>query len=146
MKGKKVLITGSSGFIGKNLIEGLKRCQDLEIKMFDKEDTVDGLEGHLKAADIIFHLAGVNRPENPKEFETGNIGLTQTILDILDGLGRSVPIVFSSSTQATLDNPYGLSKKKAEDYLDLVSKLVNMTDDLFRGHIYKITNSYPWEL
>jgi UDP-2-acetamido-2,6-beta-L-arabino-hexul-4-ose reductase len=114
---KKVLITGSSGFIGKNLIEGLKRSQDAEIKTFDREDELNSLAEHLKDTDLIFHLAGVNRPEKLEEFETGNVGITQAILEILDGLERSVPIVFASSIQATLDNPYGISKKKAEEIL-----------------------------
>ena len=114
---KKVLITGSNGFIGKNLIEGLRRSQDVEIMTFDRADDLNDLAEHLKDADIVFHLAGVNRPENLEEFETGNVGITQTIFEILDGLGRNVPIVFSSSIQAALENPYGISKKKAEDIL-----------------------------
>jgi len=114
---KKVLVTGSNGFIGKNLIEGLKRCEDVEIKAFDIEDDTNNLAAHLKEANIIFHLAGVNRPEKVEEFETGNVGLTQTVVDILQELERNIPIVFSSSIQATLDNPYGISKRKAEDIL-----------------------------
>jgi len=114
---KKVLVTGSDGFIGKNLIKGLQRKEDVEIKTFDIEDDIDRLTAHLKEADIVFHLAGVNRPERTIEFETGNTGLTQTIVDILKRLKRNIPIVFSSSIQATLDNPYGVSKKKAEDIL-----------------------------
>jgi len=78
---------------------------------------LNSLAEHLKDTDLIFHLAGVNRPENLEEFETGNVGITQTIFEILDGLGRNVPIVFSSSIQAALENPYGISKKKAEDIL-----------------------------
>ena len=114
---KKVLVTGSNGFIGKNLIEGLQRKEDVEIKTFDIEDDIDRLTAHLKEADIVFHLAGVNRPERTVEFETGNTGLTRTIVDILKRLKRNISIVFSSSIQVTLDNPYGISKRKAEDIL-----------------------------
>ena len=104
---KTVLVTGSNGFIGKNLIQGLRRREDVEIMTFDIKNGLDDLAGHLKDADIIFHLAGVNRPERPEEFEAGNAQLTQTIVDILGKEKRNTPVVFSSSIQAALDNPYG---------------------------------------
>ena len=114
---KRVLVTGSSGFIGKNLIVGLRRCENVEIITFDIEDDLTSLAEHLRDSDIVFHLAGVNRPERDEEFELGNAGLTGTIVDILEKAERNVPIVLSSSIQATLYNPYGISKKKAEDVL-----------------------------
>ena len=114
---KKVLVTGSNGFIGKNLIEGLRRSRDIEIKTFDIENDIDSLAGHLKDADIVFHLAGVNRPEKVEEFAVGNAGLTRTIVEILEKSKSNTPVVLSSSIQATLDNPYGISKKQAEDIL-----------------------------
>ena len=114
---KRVLVTGSDGFIGKNLIEGLQRKKDVEVRVFDIEDDINRLTAHLKEADIVFHLAGVNRPENIEEFEDGNTSLTKTLANILEGFKRNIPIIFSSSIQATLDNPYGISKKKAEDIL-----------------------------
>lgn len=114
---KRVLVTGSNGFIGRNLIEGLRRREDVEIRTFDIEEDLASLAEHLKDADIVFHLAGVNRPEKIEEFETGNAGLTRTIVDMLEKAKRNIPIVLSSSIQASLDNPYGISKKKAEDIL-----------------------------
>jgi UDP-2-acetamido-2,6-beta-L-arabino-hexul-4-ose reductase len=75
------------------------------------------LDGYLKDADFIFHLAGVNRPERPEEFEEVNADLTREMADALIATGRHPTIVLSSSTQAELDNPYGVSKKKAEDVL-----------------------------
>lgn len=119
---KRVLVTGSNGFIGKNLIERLRRCKGVEIKTFEIKDNMNGLVEHLKNADIIFHLAGVNRPEKIKEFKTGNIELTQAIVDILEKVERVIPVIFPSSIQALLDNPYGISKRKAEDILIEYSK------------------------
>jgi len=119
---RTILITGSNGFIGKNLIEGLKRKEDIEIKKFDIEDDIDKLTSHIKEADIVFHLAGVNRPENDEEFEIGNVNLTKEIVDLIEKLKHPIPIVFSSSIQVTLNNPYGISKKKAEDVLIDYSK------------------------
>ena len=119
---KRVLVTGSNGFIGKNFVEGLVRCEDSEVRMFDIDDDIDNLSAFLKEADIVFHLAGVNRPEKVEEFEIGNTGLTQTIVSILQEYKRNIPVVLSSSIQASLDNPYGVSKKKAEDVLIDYSK------------------------
>ncbi len=112
-----VLITGSKGFIGKNLTEALRRNKDVVIKTFDAADDLGMLESHLKDTDFIYHIAGVNRPQDPAEFVTGNTQSTASLVDILKKLGRRVPILLTSSIQAERDNPYGKSKKAAEDIL-----------------------------
>ncbi len=114
---KNVLITGSKGFIGKNLTEALRRNNDVVIKTFDIDDDLVLLESHIRDADFIYHFAGVNRPQNPAEFETGNAHLTASLVDILERSGSVVPILLTSSIQAERDNPYGKSKKAAEDIL-----------------------------
>lgn len=114
---KTVLATGAKGFIGKNLIAALGRNKDIVIKTFDVDDDPGLLESHLKDTDFIYHFAGVNRPQDPKEFETGNAESTAFITNILEKAGRKVPILLASSIQAELDNPYGKSKKSAEDIL-----------------------------
>ena len=114
---KKVLVTGSTGFIGRNLVVALRRRKDLEIWTFNREDNPNVLEAAVREADIIYHLAGVNRPERVEEFIEGNTELTRKILDLLRQNRRVPRIVMSSSIQADLDNPYGRSKKAAEDYL-----------------------------
>lgn len=113
----KVLVTGSSGFIGKNLIENLRLIPDTMVLSFDATDPVSMLSQHALSADIIFHLAGVNRPTEDAEFVHGNVDLTQSLTDILRKAGGKKPIVFSSSIQAEQDNPYGRSKKAAEELL-----------------------------
>lgn len=114
---KTVLVTGSRGFIGKNLVEALSRRDDIKIKSFNSDDDIQTLKSLLGDVDIIYHLAGVNRPVKIEEFTTGNTGFTQTIVSLLSALRKTPTIVMSSSTQAGLDNPYGISKKKAEDIL-----------------------------
>jgi len=109
-----VLVTGSKGFIGKNLIVALKRRSDFELWEYDLDCAPMELEGKLPFADIIFHLAGVNRPERVDEFQEVNVELTKRICRTLRQLKRNPLLVFSSSTQAALDNPYGVSKRKAE--------------------------------
>lgn len=114
---KTVLITGSKGFIGKNLIAALSREKELVIKTFDVEDDPSVLEEYLMASDFVYHFAGVNRPQNPEEFKTGNADSTASIVAILAKAGRKVPILLTSSIQAERDNPYGVSKKAAEEIL-----------------------------
>lgn len=84
---------------------------------YDKEDSEDHLAACLAEADFIYHLAGMNRPQREEEFALINAGITQRIVDLLTRARRNPSIVFASSTQALLDNPYGKSKKAAEDIL-----------------------------
>jgi len=134
---KDVLITGSNGFIGKNLIEGISRLKNIEIFRFDLDSDPDLLVSYIRAADIIFHLAGVNRPERIEEYEIGNVYFTQTIVKILEKLKKNIPIVFTSSVQAEMQNPYGLSKKKAEAILIEYSQKNNA-----KIYIYRFSNVF----
>jgi UDP-2-acetamido-2,6-beta-L-arabino-hexul-4-ose reductase len=112
---KSVLITGAAGFVGKNLVAALRRRNDVKLITFDINDDPTVLDGGLAEADLIFHLAGVNRPKDESEFVTGNFCLTEQMLGRLLELGRRPTFVITSSVQAELDNPYGHSKKAAED-------------------------------
>lgn len=112
-----ILITGSNGFIGKNLCVALKRLEGVNVLEYDLDSPLGTLDFGLGVADVIFHLAGVNRPLTEDEFHTGNTGSTKEICRILAGMGRRPKIVLSSSIQAELDNPYGVSKRNAEEVL-----------------------------
>ena len=109
-----VLVTGSAGFVGKNLVETLRLRKDVILTTFDVEDAPSVLTNALSQTDFIFHLAGVNRPRNEDEFRSGNTGLTEEIVGVLQKLGRAVPVLLCSSTQASQENPYGVSKREAE--------------------------------
>lgn len=113
----RILITGGRGFLGRNLVAHLLERKDCETRIFDREGSTEDLKNWLLEADVIFHLAGINRPRNPMDFEIGNAGLTEQVCQILQKAGRSPKIVFSSSIQAEFDNPYGTSKAKAENAL-----------------------------
>lgn len=112
-----VLVTGARGFIGRNLTPHVQAREGCEVTLFDVDNSPDDLRAGLETADIVYHLAGVNRPETAEEFETGNAGLTRRICAFLRELGRTPVIVMSSSVQAALENPYGISKRHAEDAL-----------------------------
>lgn len=117
----KILITGGRGFLGRNLATHLSAHAGCQTQIFDQEDSIEDLKSAGLSADVIFHLAGVNRPKNPQEFETGNAGLTEQICQLLREAGRTPKIVFSSSIQVEQDNPYGASKAKAENALQQFS-------------------------
>ena len=112
---KTVLITGSNGFVGRNLTVSLAQRNDIKVTGFDVDDDPSTLPVLISQADFIIHLAGVNRPQNPEEFTTGNAGLTEALISHLAAQGKSTALLISSSTQAALDNPYGVSKRAAEE-------------------------------
>ena len=113
----KVLVTGAKGFIGKNLISELKCMENTTVLAFDVDTDPSLLDVYCKECDFVFNLAGVNRPETVEEFMEGNFGFATTLVETLKKYGNTCPIMNSSSIQATLDNPYGKSKKAGEDML-----------------------------
>lgn len=113
----RVLVTGANGFIGKNLQMHLQEKGGFDVVPFTREHTEQDLPGLMEGVDWVVHLAGINRPENTIEFTTGNAGLTQALCNAVQASGRSIPIVYSSSTQAERDNDYGTSKREAEEAL-----------------------------
>ena len=131
MRGK-VLITGAKGFIGRHLVARLSRCADLELCEYDVGNSNAELHQWATAADVVFHLAGVNRPQQVEEFETGNAGLTNTLCTILRRAKRSPRILLSSSIQAALDNPYGVSKRHAEIILGQFAEDTGAHVSIFR--------------
>ena len=112
----KVLVTGAKGFIGKHLVLHLSR-RGHEVFEFDKDNTDKELEKYVNCADFVVHLAGINRPLTTEEFYDGNTNFTKKLVDLIKASKRNIPVIFSSSTQAALDNDYSKSKKMAEDYL-----------------------------
>jgi len=109
-----VLVTGAAGFIGKNLVALLRRRPELTIRTFDVQDTEGQLGQYLAESNVVYHLAGVNRPDRIEEYEAVNAGLTAKIAQHLERAGRHAVLVFSSSIQAEQENPYGRSKALGE--------------------------------
>ena len=128
-----ILVTGSAGFAGKNIVEYLKTLADGrnrtrpnltigEIYEYDRNSTPEDLDYYCQHADFILHFAGINRPKEQSEFMEGNFGFTSTILDALKKYNNRAPIVISSSVQATLsgrfgNSEYGRSKLAGEELM-----------------------------
>ncbi len=115
MKNKKILITGSNGFIGKNLTANLIQNGYTNLYLYDRNSSNEELNEFCKDAEFVFHLAGINRPKDASEFYEGNTDFSKILIDTLKKHNNKSSIIISSSIQAELENDYGKSKKLGED-------------------------------
>lgn len=143
-----ILVTGSAGFVGRNLVENLKNIRDgknrtrpnikiEKIYEYDRDNTFEELDAFCADCDFVFNLAGVNRPQDPKEFKEGNFGFASTLLDTLKKHNNTCPVMLSSSLQATLagrfgTSEYGLSKKAGEELFFDYAKETGATVYVYR--------------
>ena len=148
-----ILVTGANGFVGKNLTARLETLRDGrdrtrpslqigEIYRCTREMSPEALADCCKKADLVVHLAGVNRPKNPEEFAAGNTDFTRTLLETLRKSGNRCPVLLASSIQASLTgrfagSPYGQSKKAAEELL-----LAYGEETGAAGMIYRLPNLF----
>ena len=132
----RVLITGANGFIGKNLQLHLAERAGVQVVCFTRETELAQLPALLDGVDFVFHLAGVNRPQDPAEFVAGNVDLTQALCQAVGAVaastGKKIPVVYTSSTQADRDNAYGASKLGAENALFALQRVHGVPVHVFR--------------
>ncbi len=137
----RVLITGANGFVGRNLQLRLRERRDVQVVCYTRDQQTGQLAGLLEGVDFVFHLAGVNRPQDPKEFTTGNTDLTRglgkAVATAARSKGRAISILYTSSSQAAQDNAYGRSKREAEDTL-----LSTGLDPLVPVHLFRLPNVF----
>lgn len=133
----KILVTGAKGFVGKNLIAELHNRKYDEIFEYDIDTDPELLDKYVKECEFIFHLAGVNRPKDNKEFMEGNFGFTSVLLDKLKKANNKAPVLITSSIQAALNNPYGESKKAGEDLLFAYSEQTGAS-----VYVYRLPNVF----
>lgn len=111
----RIAVTGARGFVGRNLLIGLRERGHTDIVTIAHDSDDAALRDVLRDAEFVFHLAGVNRPERPEAFADGNVLFTRRVVAALGS--RSVPVVFASTIRAAEDTPYGRSKAAAEAVL-----------------------------
>ena len=126
-----ILVTGSNGFVGKNLVAALNNIKDgkdrthpniviEKVFSYDVYSSYSDLETACKEADFVYNLAGVNRPKNNEEFMKGNFSFGETLLSTLKKYNNTCPVMLASSLRATLigryaDGEYGKSKRAGEE-------------------------------
>ncbi|HDX9579058.1 TPA: capsular polysaccharide biosynthesis protein CapF [Bacillus pseudomycoides] len=132
-----ILVTGAKGFLGKNLVAELRNRGYNNIFEFTKESDPTLLDKYTKECDFVFHLAGVNRPDDENEFMEGNVGFTSQLLELLKRHDNKAPVLITSSIQAEKDNPYGRSKKAGEGLLFNYSKETDA-----KVYVYRLPNLF----
>ena len=129
----RILVTGAKGFVGRNLCSQLNNIKEGKARWYgdvkidavyeyDIDSTPEQLDQWCRDCDFVFNLAGVNRPQDPKEFMEGNFGFATTLLNTLKKYRNNCPVMISSSIQATLagrfgTSEYGKSKKAGEELM-----------------------------
>ncbi len=134
-----VLITGSQGFIGSNMIKYLNNINNINIIEFNKETSWQELEKNIIMVDFIYHFAGeVKQKNSNKEFKKANVCLTKRLITLIEEKKKKIPFLMSSSIHAELQTTaYGISKREAEIYLETYGKYNNIPIWIYRlPHIF----------
>ena len=133
----KILLTGAKGFIGKNIALRLRQEGYDDVVEYDVDTPKEVIDSAAQNCDFVLHFAGVNRPKDSSEFMSGNFGFTTELLEKLRFFGNKSPFLITSSIQAVLDNPYGKSKKAAEDYIFDYSRQTGA-----EVYVYRLPNAF----
>ena len=91
-----ILVTGSNGFLGKNLVDFLKSYTKHNVYEFSKRSSINYLEEMIESLDIVFHFAGLNKATDINDYEKVNVNLTLKIctLYLLLQKGKSEKILW----------------------------------------------------
>lgn len=167
-----ILVTGAAGFVGRNLVENLKNIRDgknrtrpgiriEKIYEYDRQNTEEELDRFCSDCSFVFHLAGVNRPQNPKEFAEGNYGFASVLLKTLKKHHNKASVMLSSSVQAACAgrfgmSEYGLSKCAGEDLffryaketgsLVYVYRFPNLIGKFVKPHYNSAVGTFCWSV
>lgn len=114
----KIIVTGGNGFLARNLVQSLKVHTGFDFDTITREDDKTSISKKLQGSQVIFHLAGVNRPIDDSMFDADNVQFTQELFELRQRLPGRFSFIFTSSIQAALGNWYGVSKRRSEEYLE----------------------------
>ncbi|NYT39236.1 SDR family oxidoreductase [Sphingomonas sp. R-74633] len=127
-----ILVTGAGGFIGRNLCVRLAELGVHNVIRMGRSPDAAEIADAASRAEFVFHLAGVNRPQDPDEFATGNTGFTETLCEAFREAGNAAPFVYASTIQVAADHAYGTSKREAEDALLRLGEALGASIHIFR--------------
>ncbi len=133
----RIVVTGADGFIGRNLRARLAETGQTDVVGITRQSSEGEVQAALAGADVVFHLAGVNRPQDPAEFAVGNADATGRLCNALKTFGRGAVLVLASSTQAAQDDPYGRSKREAENHVRAYGAHTGAP-----VHVFRLTNVF----
>jgi UDP-2-acetamido-2,6-beta-L-arabino-hexul-4-ose reductase len=128
----RIVVTGADGFIGRNLRLRLRELGHADVVGIGRGTPADAAAQAVREADVVFHLAGVNRPRDPAEFTAGNADLTRQLCEQLTAGGKRARVAYASSIQAEADNAYGRSKREAEAALFSYAEATGAPVHVFR--------------
>lgn len=127
-----VVVTGANGFLGRHVTTLLEARDGVTVGRVTRDTPAAALAAELAKADAVIHLAGINRPQDEREFVTGNVDFTRAVGDGLREAGRKATLVLSSSSRAAEDTPYGRSKAQAEDLVRAYGEAAGARVAVFR--------------
>jgi UDP-2-acetamido-2,6-beta-L-arabino-hexul-4-ose reductase len=133
----KILITGSKGFLGRNLIERISNYPNIQVIEFDINNKLEEIEESCKDCDFVYNFAAVHRPLDTSEFKKVNFSQFELILKNLEKFNNKCPVLYTSTIQSNNGTLYGESKYLAENALRDHAKKMNS-----RGIIYRLTNVF----
>jgi UDP-2-acetamido-2,6-beta-L-arabino-hexul-4-ose reductase len=131
VSGRRVVITGADGFVGRNLAVRLTELDDVVLPL-TRASTRDDWYKAIVGADAVIHLAGANRPVDPSEFMTVNAGTAELLAELISDVGRPIPVIYASSAKAIDDTEYGRSKRAGEERLLKLDKQTGSAVYIFR--------------
>ena len=114
----KIAVTGASGLLGWHLRCRLASLSDAVVVAGSRDifEDEDAFNAFAAGADVVVHLAGVNRgPE--RDVEEGNVELAEKLVRGLERAGAAPMVIFSSSIHIDRPSPYGRSKRRAGEVL-----------------------------
>jgi UDP-2-acetamido-2,6-beta-L-arabino-hexul-4-ose reductase len=115
----KIAITGGEGFLGWHTACRLRALHGVDPVRLGREAFTDPdrLATAVWEADVVMHVAGVNRASSDEEVRQGNVDLAIALGDAISAGGKPVRVVYANSIQADRDNPYGRGKAAAAEVL-----------------------------